>query len=81
MQLGVLAVGHGLPSGTEDLFENRICEQMVRRSGLQSINSRAQRADRTERICDVKGGSIDYDRLSGRRVGTCNPKNEPKTDD
>ena len=81
-QLGILPIGYGLPSCAENFLENRVGQQMVRRSSFQSINRRTQRADGTECVNNVRRRGIDDDRLSGCRDGcprTCDPKKKRRS--
>ena len=67
-QFGVLAIGHGLPSGAEDFVQQRIFQQLVGSAGAQAIDGRAQRADGTEGVGDVRGVGIDGDLLRRSKV-------------
>ena len=67
-QLCVLAIGNGLPSCAEDLLENRVREQMVRRSCPQPVDGRAQRSNRAEGVGNVRGCGVNSDRLSDDRL-------------
>ncbi len=58
-QLGVLAIGHGLPSRAEDFVQQRIFQQMVGSAGAQAVDGRAERADGAEGVGDVGGVGID----------------------
>ncbi len=66
-QFGVLPVGDGLPSRAENLFQQRIFEQVIGSSGTQAVNGGAQGVDRAERVSDMGRIRVDGDLL--RRQG------------
>src|ERR1017187_4671265 len=53
LQIGILAIGDGLSTGVENLLEDGIGEQVIRASGFQSIDTRAESANGAERIHGV----------------------------
>ena len=53
LQIGILAIGDRLPTGVENLLEDGIGEQVIRASGFQSIDTRAESANGAERIHGV----------------------------
>jgi hypothetical protein len=77
-KFGILTVGHCLPSGVEDLVQERVCQQVLGRASLQPINSGTQRVDWTERICQVGRDGVHDNRLCGSSIRrTCGEQDNP----
>jgi hypothetical protein len=64
LKIGVLAIGDRLPTGVKNLFENGICEHVIRGSRSEPVDTRAESANRAERIHGVRRIGV-YDDVLG----------------
>ena len=63
LQIGILAIGDGLPPGVENLLENGIGEHVIRGAGSEAVHARAESANGAERIHGVGGSGVNDDAL------------------
>ncbi len=67
-KLGILTIGHGLPTGVEDFLQKWIRQQMIGSASPQPVDRRAQRAHRTKGIHHVRRRRIDHNLLRDGKV-------------